>query len=721
MTDIEVAGKAWLRLYEIDGVPGSGANEPAKLEGQALFAAIEADKLALNAKVDNLAITGGVLISAATWAALSAVVGTIVGQAAEVPATDAGTHTDPVVGGTKANAGRYAWSASPAGWKWISADAYSTKANIASPTFTGTPSLTTTPPLGDNSHKLADTAFVDRIAQRVSIAERNIIENSMKVALPPVEAYRSGYAMTPSPVTSTFIGWAVPFLYDATYAFDTVKAAYFIEFPGQAIFIEIWDGNQTTRYARGQATPIEQDGELVVKLDTRITTGLTGGARNLYVAMYCPISRLQQHQVAGFVDVADPVTYPQKYITSMTWATLADWTVVTGSGPNGTGRPIAFGIFDSLRQSKAVKHGPHADQVIFAPKFYGAVGVEQSIYFDDLRSGQSKRLWKASSSVLPSSKQQDERWTLTSGVAYTNQAVTIDCIHPDTLEILGTATIQAQCETMTLAAGATRRVMPIGDSLTAGGNWQQRALDIATANASAAHPTFVGTKGAGSNKHEGISGWTAALFFEPGSLFATNPFTQTSSSRFNAAYYIASTGIAAPAIVSWCLGVNDVFGADSDLNAHLAMDNYLHYLDCMIGILDDVGVTSWWEVNPTIKHMVCVPPAPAFHQDAFGAAYNVAYARARYFRNIAIAQYRIIDHYKNSQPIGVHLVPWNAVVDPVNGFAYDAFAPANVDTARTVERQNNSVHPPATGLGGYQQMGDAWFAAFNVLVARGSI
>ena len=33
-------------------------------------------------------------------------------------------------------------------------------APLASPTFTGTPNLTTTPTLGDNTHKLADTAFV---------------------------------------------------------------------------------------------------------------------------------------------------------------------------------------------------------------------------------------------------------------------------------------------------------------------------------------------------------------------------------------------------------------------------------------------------------------------------------------------------------------------------------------------------------------------------------
>jgi len=60
----------------------------------------------------------------ATWTELAAVTGSA-GQGAEVLPTDTGTHTDPVVGGTKANAGTYIWSVSPAGWKWVSAEAYS--------------------------------------------------------------------------------------------------------------------------------------------------------------------------------------------------------------------------------------------------------------------------------------------------------------------------------------------------------------------------------------------------------------------------------------------------------------------------------------------------------------------------------------------------------------------------------------------------------------------
>ena len=55
----------------------------------------------------------------ATWAALTALTGTTVGEGAEVLDTDTGTHTDPVVGGSVANGGRYSWSASPAGWRRV--------------------------------------------------------------------------------------------------------------------------------------------------------------------------------------------------------------------------------------------------------------------------------------------------------------------------------------------------------------------------------------------------------------------------------------------------------------------------------------------------------------------------------------------------------------------------------------------------------------------------
>ncbi len=56
-------------------------------------------------------------LSFPTWTALSAVSGVTEGQSAIVATSDAGTHTDPVVGGTVSNTGQYGWSSSPAGWR----------------------------------------------------------------------------------------------------------------------------------------------------------------------------------------------------------------------------------------------------------------------------------------------------------------------------------------------------------------------------------------------------------------------------------------------------------------------------------------------------------------------------------------------------------------------------------------------------------------------------
>jgi len=96
----------------------------------------------LEVSVDTLegTVTSG-RIGKRTWAALNAVVGTA-GQLAEVPLTDTGTHTDPVVGGTVNNSGIFSYSTSPAGWERLydvdaasadaSADAAAASASTAS-------------------------------------------------------------------------------------------------------------------------------------------------------------------------------------------------------------------------------------------------------------------------------------------------------------------------------------------------------------------------------------------------------------------------------------------------------------------------------------------------------------------------------------------------------------------------------------------------------------
>lgn len=109
--EIKDAGAAWLRKFQVDGLPSSGANEPDKDEGVAVFEAIQSE-------IDFLAAgqTTNMRVEK-TWPALNAITGTA-GAGAEITA-DAGTHTDPVVGGTVSNSGRFRYSTSPAGWERV--------------------------------------------------------------------------------------------------------------------------------------------------------------------------------------------------------------------------------------------------------------------------------------------------------------------------------------------------------------------------------------------------------------------------------------------------------------------------------------------------------------------------------------------------------------------------------------------------------------------------
>jgi hypothetical protein len=135
--------------------------QPAKSDIRNLHGTIE-DEIT---RVESAVTTNRIV--KATWTALNASPGTAAGQGAEVLDSDAGTHTDPVVGGTVANAGVYSWSTSPAGWQRIGSTGLSQKADIASPGLTGTPTAPT-PTTGTRTTQIATTAFVGEEIEVIS-------------------------------------------------------------------------------------------------------------------------------------------------------------------------------------------------------------------------------------------------------------------------------------------------------------------------------------------------------------------------------------------------------------------------------------------------------------------------------------------------------------------------------------------------------------------------
>jgi len=109
------------RRYTGDGLPGAPANAPLPV-GDPQSGPNSPKKSEIRGaliEAVNEAVADAAPITLKTWAELAAVAGVKTGQPAEV-VNDGGTHTDPVVGGTVANAGVYSWSTSPAGWRRVS-------------------------------------------------------------------------------------------------------------------------------------------------------------------------------------------------------------------------------------------------------------------------------------------------------------------------------------------------------------------------------------------------------------------------------------------------------------------------------------------------------------------------------------------------------------------------------------------------------------------------
>ena len=124
---IDEADVAMTQQVQTAGASASAAAGSA-VTAQAAETGAEAAQAAAELAAGNAQAAA---LTCATWATLAALTGTLAGQGAEVLDSDAGTHTDPVVGGTVNNGGRYSWSASPAGWRRIGDTGLTSKAAAA--------------------------------------------------------------------------------------------------------------------------------------------------------------------------------------------------------------------------------------------------------------------------------------------------------------------------------------------------------------------------------------------------------------------------------------------------------------------------------------------------------------------------------------------------------------------------------------------------------------
>jgi lysophospholipase L1-like esterase len=336
-----------------------------------------------------------------------------------------------------------------------------------------------------------------------------------------------------------------------------------------------------------------------------------------------------------------------------------------------------------------------ADAVILPPRICAVAGRSLKLRNANLRIGTGPRNWNWDGSI---GRQDNEGYIYSTPVAgeYT---ITANIHEPDSAALLGASTSLLSVQDANAPAGAARKLLVIGDSLTAANTWTQRLLDVDAANANSVQLTMIGTQGTAPNKHEGQGGWSVPRYHSPGvTFFAANPFTEISTSKFNFSYYLTNTTQTTPDIVAIMLGINDVFGQTSDAAAKSKADASIAMLDEIIGLTAGAGVTSLKSVSPTIKTLLVIEPFGHDEQDSYGVDYSLGQSQYRGRRNIGIYAKTLIDHYAASEADNVFLCAAHAVLDLAADYT------------------SNGVHPNATG---YNKIGDTVSDYINTMVAKG--
>lgn len=236
MGAIRDLAKMAFRDFVSDGIPASGKHSPRKNEIRNLFRLV--DQEVVSAEIGR--------VDAATWSDLAALTGGREGQPARVVGPDAGTHTDPVVGGSAANTGTYIWSASPAGWRRVGG--LDAAIVLAANTGAGT---------ADSVQATSDVAFDDAPGKAlITINFLATNTGSMTLSING-ETPRPLVTNTGQPIPAGYIGAGMAALVqidaDGNYRLFSYGDASAIEALVEALLVEVTDEANRAEAARNAA------------------------------------------------------------------------------------------------------------------------------------------------------------------------------------------------------------------------------------------------------------------------------------------------------------------------------------------------------------------------------------------------------------------------------------------------------------------------------------
>lgn len=377
------------------------------------------------------------------------------------------------------------------------------------------------------------------------------------------------------------------------------------------------------------------------------------------------------------------------------------------------GGPInAKQVTTALSEQVVRQQGP---RFVKLANYFAVSGIEFSLYFDNLIVSPDGR-WAPDAYdfdvTCSIGHQQKERFVILAGDAPSAGTYPITINVYDRGVLCDTLTADIVVCAATAGGGASRKLLPIGDSLTEQGHIYAEIVKYSVDDANldvALNGNYTATNiksSDGTNRtfnHAGNSGKTWTWWYSD----ASSPMVFSGS--FNFASYLSTNGItlASGDTVAIMLGINDVINATTDAAVYTACG--------LVKTAADAMITSIRAAVSGIRIVILVPTLPVYSQDAAGDDYGNGIVRFRARRNMQLLREWMASTYDTTaqRTNSVFVADAGAVWDNVNNVRLAASAAWNSRATLTTQRANDLVHPGGYGTnenGGAFQISDAVWA-----------
>ena len=341
-------------------------------------------------------------------------------------------------------------------------------------------------------------------------------------------------------------------------------------------------------------------------------------------------------------------------------------------------------------------------ELTLPPKWYAVPGVPMSLYYDNIVLTEKPESYHFEI-TCDIGKSEPRRWTVTATDRDAGDHAMNVVVKDDKGAVLQEGKTVLHVAPRNAGAGRNLRLLIIGDSLTAATVYPN---DIGKLLNGPNNPKWtmiasrkLPTAGPGVT-HEGYGGWKWIDFLskwdpKPPDV-AAGPMARRTTSPFLFAdangkpqfdiprYFREFGGSQSPDVVTFLLGINDCFGASPD-DLKLMQTK----IDEVLGNAEKL-LAEFRKAAPNAVFAVGLTTPPNSREEAFVANYKDKYHRWGWKRIQHRLVQRMLERFSGREKDGIHLVPTELNVDPIDGYP-----------------NNNGVHPNAFG---YSQIAASFYS-----------